>query len=198
MFTGIITDIGSVASIKTTPGGTALSIACHYEMNSIAIGASIACNGICLTVTEKTDQHFQVHASSETARVSTLEHWKKGDSINLERALKMGDELGGHLVQGHVDAVAPILSIIPDGESHILRIGLPAALAPLVAQKGSITVDGISLTVNAASANDFSLMIIPHTWSQTTLKHRRVGDHVNLEADLFARYLQRHLSLKAA
>lgn len=198
MFTGIITDIGCITQIAPAEGGYHLRIACHYDMESVAIGASIACNGICLTVTAKQADCFDVHASSETARITTLGSWKTGQHINLERALRLGDELGGHLVQGHVDGIGTINSITPDGASHIVRIVMPESIAPLVARKGSVAVDGISLTVNEVSDHHFSLMIIPHSWDNTHLKFCKAGDAVNLEADLLARYLQRHLSLQVA
>lgn len=198
MFTGIITDIGSVVSKTDASSGYDMSIACGYDMGSVAIGASIACNGICLTVTAKEAQQFSVHASAETARVTTLARWQVGTRLNLERALKLGDELGGHIVQGHVDAVGSLLSITAQGASHRLEIAMPEALAPLVAYKGSIAIDGVSLTVNEVMADRFFVTIIPHSWEHTTLQHLKPGDALNLEADLLARYLLRQQQIRAA
>ena len=191
MFTGIITDIGEIASLTRTGDDTYLRIRTAYETQIIVLGASIACNGICLTVTELGADWFVATASAETARITTLSGWQEGDTINLERALKMGDELGGHLVSGHVDGVAVLESVTPSGDSHALRFRAPNALSRYIARKGSVTLDGISLTVNSVEDDCFSVMIIPHTWAHTTLRQRQVGDTLNLEVDLFARYLER-------
>lgn len=191
MFTGIITDLGTIATLNHRNGGCDLSIRCSYDMATINIGASIGCNGICLTVTAKEANIFHAHASAETLAVTTLGRWHVGDRINLERALKLGDELGGHIVQGHVDGVAKIQSITAEGECHHLTLSLPTALAHLAAAKGSIAIDGISLTVNRAQDTLIHLMMIPHTWQQTNLHLRRPNDEVNVEMDMMARYLER-------
>ncbi|MEO8722172.1 MAG: riboflavin synthase, partial [Sphingobium sp.] len=178
MFTGIITDIGTIRSI-TQLGDTRLTIACDYDMDTVAIGASIACSGVCLTVVDKgTDaggtNWFSVDASAETLRRSATGMWTAGHRINLERALKVGDELGGHIVTGHVDGVGEVIDICGEGDSHKVGIRIDAALAPYLSTKGSVTVDGVSLTVNEVQDQSdgsahFSLNIIPHTWHVTTL-----------------------------
>lgn len=191
MFTGIITDIGTISTIDKTSDDWGLWIGCHYDMASIAIGASIACSGICLTVVEKKAREFLVQASAETRRVTTLGKWREGGRINLERALKAGDELGGHFVTGHVDGIADVADIIASGESHILKISLPPPLAKFVAAKGSLTVDGVSLTVNQVAGNIAEFNIIPHSWANTTLSDLARGSSVNIEIDILARYLDR-------
>lgn len=195
MFTGIITDIGILTSLVPEASGRAVCIRSTYELRPADIGASIACNGICLTVTTIQEDSFCVHASPETLAITTLDHWRVGDAINLERALKLGDELGGHLVQGHVDGTATIGAIEPRGADHLLRLLLPERLRHLAAPKGSITVDGISLTINAVEHATVDLMIIPHTWQHTSLHARKVGDQVNVEMDMVARYLERIASV---
>jgi riboflavin synthase len=154
----------------------------------------VAHSGVCLTITARGLEGWRVHASAETLARTTLGRCRPGDRVNIERSLRLGDELGGHLVSGHVDGLGRIASIEPTGASHRVEIELPAALAPLVAVKGSIAVDGISLTVNEAGADRFAVTIIPHTWRHTTLADRRVGDPVNLEADMLARYVARRLA----
>ena len=191
MFTGIISDIGQIISCKRSAEETHLRIRTRYDTSAIAIGASIACSGICLTVTECGEDWFAATASAETARITTLSNWQEGNSINLERALKMGDELGGHIVSGHVDGLATLERIETVGESTKLTLTAPADLVRYIVRKGSVALDGISLTVNEVSGAQFSVMIIPHTWQHTTLSQRRLGDTLNLEIDLFARYLER-------
>ncbi len=191
MFTGIITDIGQIIAQEPSGADTHLRIRTAYDMQSIALGASIACNGICLTVTEKGNDWFAVTASADTARVTTLGAWATGNRINLERALRIGDEIGGHLVSGHVDGIARLQSITPVGESHQLTLTAPAALSRYISRKGSITLDGVSLTVNAVDGASFSVTLIPHSWSHTTLSDRQTGDSLNLEVDMFARILER-------
>lgn len=193
MFTGIITDIGTVRAITPKGDNRTVTIATHYDTTRIALGASIACNGICLTVTETGNDFFCIDASPETLALTTLSQWKEGHAINLERSLKLGDELGGHLVSGHVDDIGALTAITEQGGSWLLRIKAPASLMPLIARKGSIALDGISLTVNAVSDTDFSVMIIPHTWEHTTLQYKQAGDAVNLEIDPLARYMERQL-----
>ncbi|MBO9576686.1 MAG: riboflavin synthase [Sphingobium sp.] len=194
MFTGIITDIGTVRSAEQR-GDLRLVIGCHYEMDGVAIGASIACSGCCLTVVDKGDDWFAVDLSAETVSHTAAGAWTEGAQLNLERALKVGDELGGHIVTGHVDGIGEVLSITAEGDSHRVIIGVPAKLAPYIAQKGSITVDGVSLTVNevrdSGGTTSFGLNLIPHTFAVTTLGALSEGKAVNLEIDVLARYLAR-------
>ena len=193
MFTGIITDVGQVRRIEKR-GDTHLVIATHYDIGAIDIGASIACSGVCLTVADKGDgaePWFAVTASAETLSKTTLGHWKAGDSVNLERPLKLGDELGGHIVVGHVDGVAEIVSVKPEGESRRLTFSVPPELARFIAPKGSIALDGVSLTVNEVDGPKFGVNLIPHTLSVTTFGTAAQGTRVNLEVDLMARYVAR-------
>jgi riboflavin synthase len=190
MFTGIVTDLGRVRAVL--PGGdTGFEIETRYDPNSIAIGASIACSGVCLTAVELGKHWFRVQASAETLSRSTLGAWRVGTPVNLERSLKLGDELGGHLVAGHVDGVGRLLTERPEGDSIRLVFEAPKALAPGIATKGSIAVDGVSLTVNEVTGARFGVNIIPHTRAVTTLGSLKVGDAVNLELDLIARYVAR-------
>lgn len=195
MFTGIVTAIGTVRTAEQR-GDLRLTIACDYDLDTVAIGASIACSGCCLTVIDKGQDWFAVDASAETVSKTAPGLWQTGARLNLERALKVGDELGGHIVTGHVDGVGSVVSITADGGSHRVSISIPVALAPFVAPKGSITVDGVSLTVNdVADQSDgtthFAVNIIPHTWEVTTLGALTTGQSVNIEIDTLARYLKR-------
>ncbi|WP_373488673.1 riboflavin synthase [Blastomonas sp.] len=195
MFTGIITDIGTITSVEQR-GDLNARISCGYAMDGVAIGASIACSGACLTVTGKGDDWFAVDISAETLAKTAPGRWTQGGRLNLERALKIGDELGGHIVTGHVDGVGRVVDVAPVGDSTSLTIAAPAALAGYIVEKGSITIDGVSLTVNshedqADGALHFGLNIIPHTASVTSLGALQVGDPVNLEIDVLARYLMR-------
>ena len=190
MFTGIITAIGRLQSISGT-GDRLLRISCSWDCGAIDIGASIACSGICLTVVNTGDHWFEVAASAETMRVTTLGSWEAGASINLERALRLGDELGGHVVTGHVDGLAQIRSITPNGDSHIVWLDAPQSLAPFVATKGSITLDGVSLTVNAVRQTTFSVNIIQHSWDVTCWGDSKTGQKMNMEIDTLARYVAR-------
>jgi riboflavin synthase, alpha subunit len=194
MFTGIITDIGTIRSAQQR-GDLRLVIGCHYDMEGVDIGASIACSGVCLTVVDKGADWFAVDLSGETVSRTAQGAWAEGRALNLERALKLGDELGGHIVTGHVDGIGEVTAITAEGDSHRVVIRLPADLAPYVAAKGSITVDGVSLTVNSVEdrpeGSIFGLNIIPHTWSVTTFGQLAVGQAVNLEIDVLARYLAR-------
>lgn len=195
MFTGIVTDIGTITTAEQR-GDLRLVIQCSYNMGGVDMGASIACSGCCLTVVDKGADWFAVDASAETVSKTASGMWTQGRRLNLERALKVGDELGGHIVTGHVDGVGEVLSVEPVGDSHKVTIAAPAALAPYIAEKGSITVDGVSLTVNSVTdASDgrahFTLNIIPHTWDVTTLADLAAGRAVNLEIDVLARYLKR-------
>lgn len=204
MFTGIITAIGTVRQADQR-GDLRLVIACPYDPAGIAIGASIACSGVCLTVVEKGggagDAWFAVDLSGETVSRSVPGRWNAGTRLNLEPALRLGDELGGHIVTGHVDGVGQVVGICPDGDSRRIGIAAPRELAPYLAPKGSITVDGVSLTVNEVADQPdgschFALNIIPHTSDVTTLGALAAGDKVNLEIDVLARYLQRMQSLR--
>jgi riboflavin synthase len=190
MFTGIITDIGSVKAISGE-GDVRFDINTTFVMDDVAIGASIACAGVCLTVIEKGQGWFAVQASDETLQKTTLGDWKADTKINLERALKLGDELGGHIVSGHVDGVAHVVSTQAIGDSIKIDFEAPRDLAAFVAQKGSATIDGVSLTVNDVNDCNFSVNIIPHTQSETTLGKLIEGDRVNLEIDVLARYVAR-------
>ena len=193
MFTGIITDVGAIRRIEKR-GDTHVVIATHYDVGVIDIGASIACAGVCLTVVDKgagRDRWFNVTASAETLSKTTIGKWKAGDAVNLERPLKVGDELGGHIVAGHVDGVAEIVEIQPDGESSRMVFEAPAQLARFIAPKGSVSLDGVSLTVNEADGTRFAVNIIPHTLKVTTFGRAKAGGKVNLEVDLLARYVAR-------
>ena len=205
MFTGIVTAIGTVASVEQR-GDLRLTVACPYDPALIAIGASIACSGVCLTVIDRGgsagDAWFAVDVSDESVSC-TAPRWHAGAKLNLETALKLGDELGGHIVTGHVDGVGKVVSKRSEGDSLRVEIAAPAALAPYLAPKGSITVDGVSLTVNAVADDPdgtcrFTLNLIPHTGEVTTLGALAEGDTVNLEIDVLARYLKRMESLRAA
>lgn len=202
MFTGIITDIGTIQRAEQR-GDLRLVIECGYDMNNVAIGASIACSGVCLTVVEKADDWFAVDASAETVSRTAPGMWIEGAQINLERALKVGDELGGHIVTGHVDGIGRIVASEHIGDSWKVTVEAPAALAPYIAAKGSITVDGVSLTVNVVTDQPdntahFTLNIIPHTGEMTTLNALTEGRAVNLEIDVLARYLKRMEDIRAA
>jgi riboflavin synthase len=194
MFTGIVTHQGELAAVREMAGGRELVIASGLPLNELAVGASLAHDGICLTVVAKEERNHTVQASHETLARTTLGGWRAGRAVNLERSLRLGDELGGHLVFGHVDAVGEIVAIERDGDCHRVSIAVPSALVPMLAVKGSIAVDGISLTVNEAEADCVAVTIIPHTWRHTTLGQRRLGDRVNLEADMLARYVARQLA----
>ena len=192
MFTGIITDLGSVRSINDD-GDKRIEFETMYDTSGIDIGASIACSGACLTVIDKGPGWFAAMVSNETLSCTTLMDWQQGTPVNLERAMKVGDELGGHIVSGHVDGVGKIASITPDADSHRFRFDAPAAISRLIAAKGSITIDGVSLTVNDVDGDTFGVNIIPHTMAVTTLGKKPVGDTVNLEVDMLARYVARLL-----
>jgi len=190
MFTGIITDVGTVKSVTKT-ADTDYVIRTSYPVGEIDIGASIACDGACLTVVERADDWFKVSVSEETLSKTTLGRWVAGTKVNLERALKLGDELGGHMVLGHVDGLAKLISVTPENGSHRLVLEVPDDLAKFIAAKGSVCLDGVSLTVNEVSDRRFGVNIIPHTWEVTGLGDRKPGDDVNVEIDVLARYVQR-------
>ena len=192
MFTGIITDIGEVSRVEMR-GDMRARISCHYEMAGVDLGASIACDGICLTVVEKGADWFDVDISAETISKTNIgaNGWAPGRRLNLERALRVGDELGGHIVSGHVDGVAVIEEMRDEGDSTRITFRVPEALARFIAPKGSVALDGTSLTVNRVEGNRFDVLIIHHTLTVTTWGQRQVGDAVNLEVDTMARYAAR-------
>lgn len=195
MFTGIVTDMGEVIAIEQR-GDTRLTIATAYDPDTIALGASIACSGCCLTAVETGRLQdgrgfFAIDASAETLARTTLGNWKVGTRINLERPLKMGDELGGHVVSGHVDDVGEIVSVMPEGDSLRFRFRVSPGIARFIAPKGSVSLDGTSLTVNEVEGNEFGVNIIPHTQAVTTWGKAQAGDRVNVEIDMLARYVAR-------
>jgi riboflavin synthase len=197
MFTGIITDVGRVRRLRPASGGLALTIATAYDSADIALGASIACSGVCLTVVAVEPGAFSVEASAETLARSTLGEWQEGAPVNLERALKVGDELGGHIVSGHVDGVARLLDRRPEGESVRLVIAATAELLPYIACKGSVALDGVSLTVNEVEDGRFGVNIIPYTLAHTSFGRAEPGQRMNLEIDPIARYVARLLGERA-
>lgn len=190
MFTGIITDLGTVREVSGQ-GDVLFRIATSFDTGTIEIGASIAHNGICLTVIELGTDWYAIQASAETLNLTTMGGWQPGRRINLERALKVGDELGGHIVSGHVDGIATLVEQRPENESVRLTFEAPDKLARYVAAKGSVALDGVSLTVNEVSGRRFGVNIIPHTQSVTTFGGYKVGDRVNMEIDMLARYVAR-------
>ena len=190
MFTGIITDIGHVKSLEKR-GDTRIVISTHYDMTTVEIGASIACSGPCLTVVEKGSGWFATEASAETLSRTTVGSWIEGTRVNLERALSLGDELGGHIVSGHVDGLARIVSMEPEGDSVRFLFEVPNEVKAFIAEKGSVCLDGVSLTVNAVQGAEFGVNIISHTQSETTFSDKKVDDVVNLEVDMLARYVAR-------
>jgi riboflavin synthase len=196
MFTGIVSDIGEVVAVEPRAEGLArLKIACGYDPETIAIGASIACGGVCLTVVGRgrdgNGAWFTVDAAAETLRVTTVGAWQRGTRVNLERALKVGDELGGHIVAGHADGLATVVAREDLSDMARFSFYAPAELARFIAPKGSVALDGVSLTVNEAADDTFAVLIIPHTLKVTMLGALAAGDHVNLEVDLMARYAAR-------
>ncbi|NKB50069.1 MAG: riboflavin synthase [Alphaproteobacteria bacterium] len=191
MFTGIITDVGRVAEIVQQAVGSRLSISTKFDTGTIALGASIACSGACLTVVDKGNGWFAADVSGETLDCTTLGNWVKDTPINLERALTAADELGGHLVLGHVDGVGHLDAVRPEGDNHSVEIKVPENLARFIASKGSVAVDGVSLTVNEVEDCTFGVNIIPHTWDQTSFAFFQPGQAVNLEIDVVARYVAR-------
>tara|TARA_R110002072_G_scaffold14107_29_gene58893 strand:- start:1536 stop:2123 length:588 start_codon:yes stop_codon:yes gene_type:complete len=192
MFTGIVTDLGKIRAIEKR-GDTRIEIETSYDMDDVDIGASIACSGPCLTVIEKGPGWFAVEASAETLDKTGLGDWTVGTPVNLERAMRIGDELGGHIVSGHVDAVATIVDMQPEGDSVRFTFEAPDAFAKYLAPKGSVSLDGVSLTVNEVQGNRFGVNIISHTQGETTFGSRKVGDRINMEIDTIARYVARIL-----
>jgi len=195
MFTGIVTDIGEIVTL--TPSGQAgdrrFVVRTRHDMKPVAIGASIACSGCCLTVVEKGGDWFAVEVSGESLAKTHLGDWKVGSRINLELSLKVGDELGGHLVYGHVDGVGKVVTMAPEGGSVRFIFEAPSDLARFVAAKGSVAIDGVSLTVNEVAGNRFGVNVISHTQAVTTLGQAKIGQRVNLEVDMLARYVARLL-----
>ena len=196
MFTGLVSDIGEIIAVRERAEGLRrLAIACSYPRASISKGASIACAGVCLTVVETAEQgdrtSFAVDAAAETLKLTTVGRWQAGRRINLERALKLGDELGGHLVAGHVDGIAVVAARNELTDMLRLELRVPAGLARFVAAKGSVALDGVSLTINEVAGDTFSVLIIPHTLKVTTLGGLAQGAEVNIEVDLMARYAAR-------
>jgi|SRR6185369_9631335 riboflavin synthase len=201
MFTGIVTDVGTVRSAEQR-GDLRLVIGTGYDLDTVDLGASISCSGVCLTVVDKGDDWFAVDVSGETISKTAAGRWRERAKLNLERALRLGDELGGHIVTGHVDAVASVVGTCPDGDSTRVGVSVPTSLAPMIAPKGSITLDGVSLTVNdVRDAEDgsthFSVNIIPHTAHHTTLGDLAQGQQLNVEIDVLARYIDRMLAARA-
>jgi riboflavin synthase len=201
MFTGIITDVGQVVSAEQR-GDLRLRIATGYDTGTIDLGASIACSGVCLTVADKGEDWFAVDVSAETVSRTVANMWKEGARLNLERSLRLGDEFGGHIVTGHVDAVAQVVGVCPEGGSKRIGISVPRSLGPMVAAKGSIALDGVSLTVNEVreaedGSTHFAVNIIPHTAENTTLGDLDQGGQLNVEFDLLARYIGRMIAVRA-
>jgi riboflavin synthase len=195
MFTGIITDVGRVVAAEQK-GDLRLRIACGYDMAGVDLGASIACSGVCLTVVDKGDDWFAVDVSNETLGRTAPGLWAEGARLNLERSLRLGDELGGHIVTGHVDGIGEVVSTEASGDSTRIVIAGPETLAPYIAGKGSIAIDGASLTVNEVDGARFGVNIIPHTAAQTTLGALEPGRRVNIEIDILARYIGRMLEMR--
>ncbi len=196
MFTGIITDVGTVEAVTPLSEGLKLRIAAGYDPETTDIGASIACSGPCLTVTAKSggasnSRWFEVEAWEEALRLTTIADWRPGRRVNLERSLRIGDELGGHIVSGHVDGTAEIVAVEPEGEATRFRLDVPAPLARFIAPKGSVALDGTSLTVNGVEGTRFDVLLIRHSLEVTTWGERKAGDRVNLEVDQMARYAAR-------
>lgn len=196
MFTGIVTDVGKVTSLAPLPKGVRLRIETAYDPKTIDIGASIACAGVCLTVVTlpevgSNQRWFEVEAWEEALRLTTAASWETGTQVNLERALKIGDELGGHIVSGHIDSVAKIVAREDEGDAVRFRLEAPRELAKFIAPKGSVALDGTSLTVNQVQGTQFDVLLIHHSLTVTTWGERKVGDRVNLEVDTMARYAAR-------
>jgi riboflavin synthase len=191
MFTGIVTDVGRVRAVRETNRDLRFEIETRFDLATIDIGASISHAGCCLTVVEKGDDWFAVEVSGETLSLTTLGDWKVDRPVNLERAARVGDELGGHIVSGHVDGVGEVISVESEGGSHRVRVRVPRPLHRFIAPKGSITIEGVSLTVNEVEDDVFGVNLIPHTWDVTTLGGLVAGARVNLEIDMLARYLAR-------
>jgi riboflavin synthase len=191
MFTGIVTDVGRVRAVRDTNRDRRFEIETAYDTATLDLGASVSHAGCCLTIVDRGPGWFAVEVSGETLSRTTLSDWAEGRRINLERAARVGDELGGHIVSGHVDGVGEVVSVTEEGGSHRVRIRAPRPLHRFIAEKGSITVEGVSLTVNEVEDDVFGVNLIPHTWDVTTLGDLVIGARVNLEIDMLARYLAR-------
>jgi riboflavin synthase len=200
MFTGIVTDVGTVRSAEQR-GDLRLVIATSYDMGSVELGASIACSGACLTVVDKGEDWFAVDVSGETVSKTAPEHWREGARLNLERSLRLGDEIGGHIVTGHVDAVGQVAKVTAEGDSKRVEIQVFRSLGPMIAAKGSVALDGVSMTVNdvrdSEDATQFSVNVIPHTANHTTLGEMDDGRQLNVEVDVLSRYIDRMLAARA-
>ena len=200
MFTGIVTDLGTVMSAEQR-GDLRLQVRTAYDLATVDLGASISCSGVCLTVVDKGQDWFAVDVSAETVSRTAADMWREGARLNLERPLRMGDELGGHIVTGHVDSVGEVIDLRPEGDSHRIDVRVGSELAPAIARKGSISLDGVSLTVSEVSDKDdgthFSVNIIPHTAQETTLGDLTPGRQLNVEIDVIARYLDRMIAARA-
>jgi riboflavin synthase len=200
MFTGIVTDVGTVRSAEQR-GDLRLRIATGYDLDTVELGASISCSGVCLTVVDKGDDWFAVNVSGETLSRTARALWSEGAKLNLERSLRMGDELGGHIVTGHVDALGEVVEARPEGDSVRILVSVPSELGAMVAPKGSIALDGVSLTVNevedSGTGTRFSVNLIPHTMQETTLADITAGRQLNVEVDVLARYIQRMIATRA-
>ena len=195
MFTGIVTGIGRIAQTEDR-GDLRVRIACDYDLSTVDLGASIACSGVCLTVVDKGPDWFAVDVSGETQSRTPAATWLEGSALNLERSLRVGDEMGGHIVTGHVDGTGEVLSVTPDGGSLRVEIAAPPVLAPYIAAKGSVSLDGVSLTVNAVEGETFTVNLIPHTAAVTTLDGIASGRRLNIEIDILTRYLARMMDLR--
>jgi len=191
VFTGIISSMGTVETLIRSDAGVRLTMHVDFDLDDVEIGASISHAGCCLTVVSKQGRSYDLDVSNETLSLTNLGQWQEGSKVNIERALKIGDELGGHIVSGHVDGLAKLVSVKQDGDSYRLTFEAPAPLHRFIAPKGSVALDGISLTVNEVEGQTFGVNIIPHTWLHTTLSKTTVGDSVNLEVDRLARYAAR-------
>ena len=200
MFTGIVTDVGTVRSAEQR-GDLRLVIETAYDTATVELGASIACSGACLTVVDKGEDWFAIDLSGETVSKTASDHWRDGARLNLERSLRLGDEIGGHIVTGHVDAVGTVARVTPEGDSRRVEIAVPKALGPMIAAKGSVALDGVSMTVNevgdSADATKFWVNVIPHTARHTTLGDLATGRQLNVEVDVLARYIDRMLAARA-
>lgn len=201
MFTGIVSDVGTVRSAEQR-GDLRLTVGTGYDMDTVDLGASIACSGVCLTVVDKGEDWFAVDVSGETVSRTAADLWREGAKLNLERSLRMGDELGGHIVTGHVDAVAEVVGTRAEGDSMRIGVSVPRSLGPMIAAKGSIALDGVSLTVNdVRDAEDgtthFSVNVIPHTAQHTSLGGIEPGRQLNVEVDVISRYIDRMLTARS-
>ena len=201
MFTGIVTDIGTVRSAEQR-GDLRLVIETEYDMDTVELGASIACSGACLTVVDKGEDWFAVDLSGETVSKTASDHWREGARLNLERSLRLGDEIGGHIVTGHVDAVGNVVGVVPEGDSRRVAIAVPRTLGGMIAAKGSVALDGVSMTVNEVADGEdgtsaFTVNVIPHTAQHTTLGELAADRQLNVEVDILARYIDRMLAARS-